>query len=305
MAEDLEPTPQTIHDQIEHDATPDQAAAVEAGAQKSPSLLDAPATYLLLFINILWFAAMLRSGPYIADWHAHKYWLIFTDSFDFGTLDFFGGCDAIRVLEGHQWIRVVTATFMHLNPLHLLVNMWCLWNLGLLGEPLLGRRGLISVYMLTGIAGNLCSLAFDTFMRHDGMVVGASGAIFGIAGILIVLLSNRKLSLPWDELRKLRRSVAQFAFLNLLIGLAPQIVLPMFSHKALDNLPVDVSMLTHIDNMAHLGGLACGLLMGLPLFPRMLTGRAGYRERQRITFAGTGFLLMLFAYSIVKFHGGK
>jgi rhomboid protease GluP len=303
MAEDLEPTPQTIHDQIEHDATPDQAAAVEAGAQKSPSLLDAPATYFLLFINILWFAAMLRSGPYIAAWHAHQYWAIFTDSFNFQTLDFFGGCDAIRVLEGHQWIRVVTATFMHLNPLHLLVNMWCLWNLGLLGEPLLGRRGLISVYMLTGIAGNLCSLAFDTFMRHDGMVVGASGAIFGIAGILIVLLSNRKLSLPWDELRKLRRSVAQFAFLNLLIGLAPQIVLPMFSHKALDNLPVDVSMLTHIDNMAHLGGLACGLLMGLPLFPRMLTGRAGYRERQRITFAGTGFLLMLFAYSIVKFHG--
>src|ERR1700735_4111337 len=102
MAEELEPTPETIHDQIEHDATPDQAAAVEAGAQKSPSLLDAPATYLLLFINLLWFAAMLRSGPYIADWHAHRYWSIFTDSFDFRTLYFFGGCDAIGVLDAHQ-----------------------------------------------------------------------------------------------------------------------------------------------------------------------------------------------------------
>ena len=35
--------------------------------------------------------------------------------------------------------------------------------------------------------------------------------------------------------------------------------------------------------------------MGLPLFPRMLVGRAGYRERQRITFAGAAFLLLLFA----------
>jgi rhomboid protease GluP len=306
MSEELEQAPETVHDQVEHDTAADQAAAVEAGAQKSPSLLDAPATYLLLFINVLWFAAMWKSAPgtYSADWHVHRYLAIFTESFQFNVLDFWGGCDALRVLNDHQWIRVVTATFMHLNPLHLLVNMWCLWNLGLLGEPLLGRRGLISVYVLTGAAGNLCSLAFDTFMRRDGMVVGASGAIFGIAGILIVLLSNRKLSLPWDELRALRRSVVQFAFLNLLIGLAPQVLLPILS-RSIQHLPADVLLLAHIDNMAHLGGLACGLLMGLPLFPRMLVGRAGYRERQRITFAGTGFLLLLFAYSIAKFHGGK
>jgi rhomboid protease GluP len=180
--------------------------------------------------------------------------------------------------------------------------MWCLWNLGLLGEPLLGRRGLIAVYVLTGIAGNLCSLGFNAFLRQDALVAGASGAIFGIAGILIVLLSNRKLSLPWSELRALRRSVVQFAFLNVLIGIAPQVILKMLPAKSLIHTSMDMSSLTHIDNMAHLGGLACGLLMGLPLFPRMLVGRAGYRQRQRITFAWTGFLLMLFAYSIVKFH---
>ena len=299
MSTELEPAPQTIHDQIEHDATPDQAAAVEAGAQKSPSLLDAPATYILLFINLLWFAAMLRSGPYIGLWQHHQYGSLLTASFDIRVLAFFGGCDGVLVLDYHQWWRVLTACFIHMNPLHLLVNMWCLWNLGLLGEPLLGRRGLFSVYMLTGIAGNLCSLAFNAFIRQDGLVVGASGAVFGIAGILIVLLSNRKLSLPWEELRALRRSVVQFAFLNLIIGMAPQVLLPIIANKTLNH---DLGPLTHIDNMAHLGGLACGLLMGLPLFPRMLTGRAGYRERQRITFAGTAFLLTLFAYSIAKFH---
>ena len=300
MTDELE---RTTHYQIEHDATADQAAAVEAGAQKSPSLLDAPATYGLLFVNVLVFAAMLRSGPFIPDWHLHKFGSILTDPFSIHVLGVFGGCDGVKVLVQHQWWRVFTAIFVHLTPLHLIVNMWCLWNLGLLGEPLLGRRGLVAVYVLTGIAGNLCSLAADVFMRHNALVVGASGAVFGIAGILIVLLSNRKLSLPWKELRSLRRSVVQFAVLNLLIGILPQVVLPLFSSKALNSLPEGVAQLTHIDNMAHLGGLACGLLMGLPLFPRMLVGRAGYRERQRITFAGAAFLLLLFADGLMAFHG--
>jgi rhomboid protease GluP len=290
-------------DEVAEQSAPDQSAAVEAGAHRSPSLLDAPATYILLFVNLLWYAAMLRSGPYIALWHQHAYLSMLTAPFDIRVLAFFGGCDGALVLDYHEWWRVLTACFIHMNPLHLAVNMWCLWNLGLLGEPLLGKRGLVVVYLLTGIAGNLCSLAFNAFLRQDGLVVGASGAIFGIAGILIVLLSNRRLSLPWSELRALRRSVIQFAVLNLLIGLAPQVLIGMMPGKSLAHLPSELSQLTHIDNMAHLGGLACGLLMGLPLFPRMLVGRAGYRQRQRITFAGTAFLMMLFGYSISKFHG--
>jgi rhomboid protease GluP len=299
MTEELEHG--EIPTQKQLDTSSDQSAAVEAGAHRSPSLLDAPATYLLLFINLLWFAAMFRSGPYIALWQHHQYLSLLTAPFDIRVLAFFGGCDGMLVLNYHQWWRVLTAAFIHMNPLHLAVNMWCLWNLGLLGEPLLGKRGLMVVYLLTGIAGNLCSLAFNAFLRQDGLVVGASGAVFGIAGILIVLLSNRKLSLPWSELRALRRSVIQFAVLNLLIGMAPQVLLQMVPGKTLNYLPVDLSPLTHIDNMAHLGGLVCGLLMGLPLFPRMLMGRVGYRQRQRVTFAGTAFVLMLFAYSISKF----
>lgn len=285
----------------------DQSTAIEAGAKKSPSLLDAPATYLLLFINILFYAVMVKAsllvpGEFSWLWNHHSYGTLFTFPFPGRVLDFFGGCDAWLVLNAHQWFRVFAATFMHLNTLHLLINMWCLWNLGLLGEPLLGRRGLFAVYVLTGAAGNLCSLALHAFHREDGMVVGASGAIFGISGILIVLLSNRKLALPWEELRSLRRSVIQFAGLNLLMGILPQVILGMMPHKTAINLPNQLDMLAHVDNMAHLGGFVCGLLMGLPLFPQMLVGRAGYRERQRITFGWTAFALALFAYSIVKFH---
>jgi len=298
MTTEIEREQPSEHDIVEASTAPDQSTAVEAVARKSPSLLDAPATYLLLFINILWFAVMVKSGPYIPLWRHHQYLSIFTSNFDFDVLHYFGGCDGVSVLLKGQWIRVLTATFVHMNPLHLLVNMWCLWNLGLLGEPLLGRRGLFVVYVLTGMAGNLCSLAFSP----GSMVVGASGAVFGIAGILIVLLSNKKLSLPWSELRALRRSVILFALLNLLIGVAPQFLLQMAPARDFDHLANDLGPLTHIDNMAHLGGLVCGLLMGLPLFPRMLVGRTGYRERQRITFAWTAFGMALFAYGITKFR---
>ena len=66
--------------------------------------------------------------------------------------------------------------------------MWCLWNLGLLGEPLVGPFGLIAIYLLTGIAGNLLSVAWDVILAsifrqplefYAGMGAGASGAVFG------------------------------------------------------------------------------------------------------------------------------
>ncbi len=292
--------PMDMPDPSDAPAPGDQSAAVEAGAHASLSLLDAPATYTLLFINLLWFAAMFHSGPYMRDWQQHKYLQILTDGFVPEALKYFGGCDTYLVVGGGQWIRLVTAAFIHLNPLHLLVNMWCLWNLGLLGEPLLGKRGLFAVYILTGIAGNMCSIIFNLHQGHNGLVVGASGAVFGIAGILIVLLSNRKLSLPWEELRALRRSVVQFAVLNLLIGMTPTIIMALVPARVLGRSAEALIPLTHIDNMAHLGGLLCGLIMGMPLFPRMLVGRTGYRERQRVTFAGTAFALMLIAYGISK-----
>ena len=70
----------------------------------------------------------------------------------------YGANDTWLVLH-HQWYRLLTATFVHVGLLHIATNMWCLWNLGILGEPLLGPFGLVAVYILTGIAGNLLSLA--------------------------------------------------------------------------------------------------------------------------------------------------
>jgi rhomboid protease GluP len=177
--------------------------------------------------------------------------------------------------------------------------MWCLWNLGLFGEPLLGKQGLIAVYVLTGTAGMMLSYAWSVFTGQEGLVAGASGAVFGIAGILIVLLSNRKLSLPWNELRGLRRQVIFFAVANLAIGMAPN-MLGMASAEQLARVHLVPGDLPRIDNTAHLGGFLAGLALGLPLFPRMTSGRSSYRQRQRITFAVAALLLCLVMYALSK-----
>jgi len=196
----------------------------------------------------------------------------------------YGATNAEYIILGHQWWRLLTATFVHVGLLHIATNMWCLWNLGLLGEPLLGPVGLIVVYLITGIAGNLLSLFFNV-MARDGVSVGAgaSGAVFGIAGILIVLLSNKKLPIPAFELNRLRRSVIQFAVLNLILGIG-----------------ANFTSIVRIDNHAHIGGFLSGLALGVPLLPRMTSGRTRYLARQKLTFAGGAFLLILFAYYITK-----
>jgi len=275
--------------------------AAPAAKEKPSSLWSYPATYLLMGINVVVFAAMFRSGPVLGLIHQHAWGEILTAAFDRDTLVRFGGTESDLVMQG-QWWRLVTGTFVHLTILHIVLNMWCLWNLGLFGEPLLGKRGLVAVYLLTGTAGMMLSYGWSLVHDQDAMVVGASGAVFGIAGILIVLLSNRGLSVPWKELRGLRRQVIFFAVANLAIGMTPQL-LGMASAEQLNRVHLDPASLPRIDNNAHLGGFLSGLALGLPLFPRMLSGKASYRARQRVTFVVAALVLCWVGYALAKSRG--
>ncbi|HEV2578068.1 MAG TPA: rhomboid family intramembrane serine protease [Acidobacteriaceae bacterium] len=269
-----------------------------------PSLIAAyPATSILMAINLLVFAAMFRWSPIIPLWKAHQFGSILTAQFDGNVLYYFGGCDDWVAIGGGQWWRLVTACFVHASILHIATNLWCLWNLGLFGEPLLGRWGLAWVYLLTGVTGNLLSAAASIITRTDAIAVGASGAIFGIAGILIVLLSNRKLNLPWEELKNLRRQVILFAVINLALGIAPQFS-PSLTAAEWAKLHVNPGNIPHIDNSAHLGGLLSGLALGVPLLPKMTTGKASYRARQRATFAAAALILSLVGYALSRYARG-
>lgn len=235
----------------------------------------APATYVLVGINCLVYLAMAVRGvsprnPTITD------------------LLHWGANSGPYVLLGGQWWRLITAAFVHAGPLHIATNMWCLWNLGLLGEPLLGVFGTFAVYLLTGAAGNLLSVAMHPGVPNGppGIVgVGASGAVFGLAGVLIVLLKSPLLPVPPRELSQLRRSVIYFAVLNFVFG-AGSLFFTSF---------------IRIDNMAHLGGFLCGLALGVPLVPRIGAPRRQFLFREKFAYGGMLLLLLLFAFGVASF----
>ncbi len=164
-----------------------------------------------------------------------------------------------------QWWRLFTSTFEHGFLLHIALNMWALYNLGWLAELLFGRTRFTLMYLLCGIGGSLGSICW----HGNGVSVGASGAIFGIAGALIpaMLLHGNQ------QLRKVLRgqlvSITIFVLYSLVSG----------------------ARSSGIDNAAHIGGLVTGLILGA-LFP---TGpdREEHRGRLRVA-AGTGLMLLVF-----------
>ncbi len=237
----------------------------------------APGTYLLLGINCGVFLLMALSGvsPVAPQPEQLLHW---------GA-----DCGACVLLYG-EWWRLVTAMFVHIGFLHLGTNMWCLWNLGLLGEPLLGVGGLLGAYLLTGFAGNLLSIATHPGLAENGadaiVGAGASGAIFGLAGVLIILLGSRYLPIPLLERKALRKSVIWFAVLNFVLAAGIDV-----SHFAL-----------RIDNSAHLGGFLAGLLLGLPMVPRIGTPGSLFRTRRNLAIGGEVLVLLLLGAAIHAFY---
>src|SRR5580704_9980840 len=140
-----------------------------------------------------------------------------------------------RTLSGEPW-RLFSYMFLHGSLMHIAFNMWCLWDLGALCESLYGRWTFAVVYILTGIAGGAASVAWSP----DVPSVGASGAIFGLAGALIASFYLGEFSLPKVAISGTLRSLVIFAIFNLGFG---QIV-------------------GGVDNAAHVGGLISGLILG-------------------------------------------
>jgi rhomboid protease GluP len=237
----------------------------------------APATYLLVGINCLVFLVMVAKHVPIISPTSEQ-------------LLRFGANHAGYVLQGGEWWRIVTAMFVHVGIIHLATNMWCLWNLGMLAEPMLGTAGVLVAYILSGAAGNLLSTCVNwIWPLHDAagnygfpVGAGASGAVFGLAGVLIVLLKSPRLPVPPFELAKLRKSVIYFAAINFIIGIGT--VLPGVGVK--------------IDNYAHLGGFVCGLLFAAPLVPKLGSPRRLFDVRLRLSVGLVVCLLVLFGFYI-------
>jgi len=151
------------------------------------------------------------------------------------VMEHFGANFGPETLSGDWW-RLVTYMFLHGGIMHIAFNMWCLWDLGRLCESLYGRWTFGAIYLITGIAGGLASVAWNPLV----LSVGASGAIFGLAGALIASFSLGEFSLPSVALRGTLRSLLFFAGFNLFFG----------------------AVVSGIDNACHVGGLVSGLALG-------------------------------------------
>jgi len=147
----------------------------------------------------------------------------------------FGANYGPYTLSGDWW-RLITYMFVHGNLMHIGFNMWCLWDLGALCESLYGRWTYAAVYLLTGIAGGLTRLAWNPFVPS----VGASGAIFGLAGALIASFYLGEFAQPRIALKPILTSLLVFAGFNLVVG----------------------NFFSEIDNACHVGGLVSGLILG-------------------------------------------
>lgn len=150
------------------------------------------------------------------------------------------------VLREGQWWRLLTSMFLHIGPLHLFLNGFALYQLGSLYELWTGSARFSLVYFVSGLAGSLASTVVHGLLLTGTPTVsaGASGAIFGLLGALIALLARRRSRLT-PQARSLLSQLAFWAVLNIALG---------FSGMGLDN-------------SAHLGGLAAGILLGLVVRP--------------------------------------
>ena len=181
-------------------------------------------TPILMFINIGFFVIMFIAGYGFISFNGKDllYW----------------GANYGPLTKNGEWWRLIINMFLHGGFFHLFYNMIGLVFVGLFLEPILGKTKYLAVYILTGIFASITSI----WWHNSTISVGASGAIFGLYGILIVLLLTKPF--PVNLPKSFIISIVIFVGINLLMG---------FSGG--------------IDNAAHIGGLISGLTFGLILTP--------------------------------------
>lgn len=199
---------------------------------------------------------------------AHRFFnaRIGTD-FDDKVLLFWGSDYGPLTLGGQYW-RVLTCLFVHQNIFHLGGNMLFLWRLGKSLDRLLSRMQTLAIYLFTGVASSLVSVAW----HPTHLAFGSSGPIFGQAGALIALLALAKLNLS-------RFQTFGILFWIILLLTPFGLLSGHFSQTT--------------DYAAHAGGLVSGLIIGVLLAWVLRCSPLQSAARQRGVLAVTIFILVL------------
>jgi rhomboid protease GluP len=244
-----------------------RAQAIRAAYMHQPraalSTTAFPVTIALIAANALVFALMVLSGVSALDPtpdQAIKF------GADFGPL----------TLNG-QWWRLATSMFVHFGIIHIGLNMWCLWNLGRAAEALMGRFSYLFAYFVSGIFGSIVSVYWHPQIAG----AGASGAIFGMAGVLVSFVYLKKTPSHLQINSKMLGSLGTFIAYNLIFGAA----------------------IPGISNAAHIGGLVMGLAVGA-LLPNASAPEPSRRARLSLLTAVSVIVLAASAFAAKQLRAG-
>lgn len=182
-------------------------------------LRTAPITWALIALNLL----------------AFGYTFIQPDAFSSRTLIDLGAVYGWAVGTRGEWWRLFTGMFLHGGPTHILLNMVSLYIVGRIAEGLMDRWSYLALYLAAGIVGGAVSVT----MHPDGLSVGASGAIFGVFGMIAgyAVAFRRQMGAKFGALM---RDFGGVLVLNLVLGFS----------------------IPGIDMSAHIGGLVVGAIGG-------------------------------------------
>lgn len=176
-------------------------------------------TAILILVNIIMYLISAFKTGNIFD----------IDTFTLYTL---GAKYGPAVAAGQTW-RLFTCMFLHANFLHILFNMYSLYFIGTQIEEIYGKSSYIIIYLFSGIGASYLSYKYS----YNTVSVGASGAIFGLLGALLIFILFKR-----DRIRK-------GALSNLLVVIVLNLYIGFTS--------------SGIDNFAHIGGLVTGIILSL------------------------------------------
>jgi membrane associated rhomboid family serine protease len=171
-----------------------QRTRVASGPAAFGQSSRAPATFVLIAINVVVYLITIVSGPGGL-------------SNPNGTLLLDYGLFGPFVAEG-EWYRLLSSGFLHRELLHIGFNMFALYFLGRLLEPGIGTPRFVAVYFASLLGGSFGAL----LLSPDSLTIGASGAVFGIFGATFVIARARGID-------ALASSIGLIIGLNLLISL--------------------------------------------------------------------------------------
>jgi|GEM_PF-67425 len=209
--------------------------------QMTPRVIVTPA---LIAANVAMFVVMaaLGAGFFMPDPQLMVQW-----GANFGPLTCHG-----------QWWRLFSSLFLHFGMLHLLMNMYILRDIGPVVERMLGPVGFAIGYLVSGFFGSVASVWW-----HGAIVsAGATGAICGVFGMLLGLVTVHQHSIPAAIIREHRTNAIMFVVLSTALA----------------------SAIPGIDIAAHLGGFVAGFLCGLVQRGNQLFG-AGRRISRNLGLA--------------------